>query len=239
MRTPNVRFALAALALFALALPALAGSITGTVNYEGPVPKLRPQKMEADPGCAKKHSGPVPSEALVLGDGNTLGNVFVQITSGVPSKSYSAPGEPVVLDQQGCRYEPHVAGIMVGQELKVLNSDGLLHNVHALPEINKGFNRAMPGTVTEAVYSFDKAEPLFKIKCDVHPWMGAYMAVMAHPFFDVTGKDGKFEIKGLPAGSYEVEVWHEKLKTKTASVTISGDEAQSANFTFSPPPRKK
>lgn len=216
---------------------AFAGSVTGTIKYDGQVPNLRPLKMDADPGCAKKHSGPVAPEVLVLGSGNTMANIFVWAKSGVPAKSYPVPSEPVVLDQHGCQYVPHVAGIMVGQTLKIMNSDGLLHNIHALPEVNKGFNQAMPAAVTEAEHVFDKQEVMFKVKCDVHPWMGAYIGVVSHPFFAVTGKDGKFTISGLPAGTYEIEAWHEKLGTKTASVTISGDEAKTADFSFSPPQR--
>ena len=126
---------------------------------------------------------------------------------------------------------------MAGQPLKILNSDGLLHNIHALPKVNRSFNQAMPASVTEIEKSFSKPEAMFKIKCDVHPWMGAWVAVMTHPFFDVTAADGKFDIGNLPPGTYEIEAWHEKLKTRTASVTISGDESQTVDFSFSPPAR--
>jgi len=214
---------------------ALAGGVAGTVKYDGAVPKLRPIKMDADPGCAKKHSGPVTPEVLVLGEGNTMANIFVHVTGGLPSKQHSTPSEAVTIDQNGCTYVPHVLGIMVGQKLEILNSDGLLHNVHALPKVNKGFNRAMPGSVGSAEYSFDKPESMFKIKCDVHPWMGAYVAVMEHPYFSVTGTDGKFGIDGLPAGTYEVEAWHERLGTQTFKVTIAGDETQTQDVVFSKP----
>ena len=236
----SIKFASVALAgLLLISLSASAATITGTIKYEGDVPKLRPLKMDADPGCAKKHSGPVQPEFLVLGDDNALGNIFVSVKSGLPDKTYPMPSKPVTLDQKGCRYEPHVLGIMVDQPLKILNSDGLLHNVHALPKINASFNRAMPGAVKEAEFSFSKPEPIFKIKCDVHPWMGAWAAVMEHPFFAVTGKDGKFSIDGLPAGTYEIEAWHEKMKTKTMTVTVGDGDTKIADFSFSPPPRKK
>ena len=234
------RFVSAAVAgLLLCCLPASAAEITGTVKYDGAVPKLRPLKMDADPGCLKKHSGPVQPEFLVLGEGNTLANIFVKVKSGLANKQHPTPTEPVVMDQNGCRYEPHVMGVMVDQTFKILNSDGLLHNVHSLPKVNTSFNRAMPGAVKEAEFTFSKVEPIFKVKCDVHPWMGAYVAVMDHPYFSVTGKDGKFSISGLPAGTYEIEAWHEKMKTKTMTVTVADGETKTADFSFSPPERKK
>jgi plastocyanin len=228
-------FVLALIVVF-VAGPALAGSVNGVVKYEGQVPTMKQIKMDADPGCAKKHSEAPRSEMLVLGDGNTMANILVRVRSGV-SGAQKAPSTPVTLDQEGCQYVPHVLGVMVGQELKILNSDGLLHNVHALPKVNQGFNQAMPGSVKEATKVFSKTEPPFKIKCDVHPWMGAWIAVLDNPYFDVTGQDGKFSLDNLPAGSYEIEAWHEKLGTKSAEVTISGDGAETVDFTFSPPQR--
>src|SRR5918993_5872948 len=119
-----------------------ASSVTGTVTFDGKVPTLRPLAMDADPACAKKHTKPVPSEALVLGSGNTMGNILVWVSKGLPAgKTWPAPKAPAVLDQKGCQYVPHVQGIMVGQAYRILNSDGILHNVHALPKVNRGFNR--------------------------------------------------------------------------------------------------
>ncbi len=215
----------------------LAATITGTVTYEGDVPKLKPLAMDADPACAKKHPTPPPSEALVLGEGNTMGNIFVRVVKGLPAgKTYPPPKDPAVMDQDGCRYKPHVFGIMIGQSFKILNSDGILHNVHALPKINKPFNMAMPANRTEASATFDKEEGFFQIKCDVHPWMNAWAAVTTHPFFSVTGKDGKYTISGLDPGTYEIEAWHEKLKTQKATVTVAGSETKTQSFTFKAPP---
>ena len=168
----------------------------------------------------------------MLGDGNTLGNVFVRPKSGLPQRTWPTPSEPVVMDQNGCRYSPRVMGIMVGQPFKILNSDGLLHNVHALPKVNREFNMAMPANRTEAVETFGKTEEIFKIKCDVHPWMNAYIAVLDHPYFAVTGTDGTFALEGLPAGTYEIEAWHERLGAQTASVTVADGETATANFEF-------
>jgi len=209
-------------------------SVSGSVRFEGAAPNLRPIRMDADPGCAKKHTEDVMPEVLVLGDGDTLGNVIVRVSAGAPVGGYPAPEEAVTLDQHGCQYLPHVTALMTGQPFKILNSDGLLHNVHGLPEKNSSFNRAMPAAVKEADYTFDREE-IFKIKCDVHPWMGAWVGVFANPFFDVTAPDGGFEIAGLPAGTYTIEAWHERLGTQTTEVTVGDGESASADFVFTTP----
>jgi plastocyanin len=222
-------------ALFLLATAAGAGTITGNAVYEGKVPNLRPLSVAAEPMCAKKHET-VPNEALVLGSGNTMANVLVRVVGGLPAgKAWPAPKEPVTMDQVGCQYVPHVMGIMVGQPFKVLNSDGILHNVHALPKVNRPFNMAMPPSRKEAQETFAKEEGMFVVKCDVHPWMQAYIGVFAHPFFAVTGKDGKYTIANLPAGTYEVEAWHEKLGTQKTTVTVGTSDTKPASFKFSPP----
>jgi plastocyanin len=220
------------------AAPTVASTVTGTITFAGTPPNLKPLAMAADPACAKKHSGPVPAEMLVLGSGQTMGNVIVYVSKGIPAgKTYPAPSTPVVLDQKGCVYVPHAMGIMVGQSYRILNSDGVLHNVHTLPKINPSFNRAMPATVKEATTTFAKPEPIFQIKCDVHPWMSAYIGVFTHPFFSVTRADGKFSIAGLDAGTYEITAWHERLGTQTATVTVSGSDSKTQNFKFSVPAR--
>ena len=224
--------------LFFTVTGSFAATLTGKATYQGEVPKFKAIKMEADPVCLAKHSGEVLPETLVLGDetSKTLGNVLVRITSGLPNKNYSAPSEPLVLTQQGCRYSPHVVAVMVGQPVKFLNPDGTLHNLHALPKINTEFNMAMPGFRKEATKTFDKMEVApFPIKCDVHPWMGAWVSVMNHPFFNVTQPNGLYKIDNLPAGTYEVEAWHEKLPAQRATVTLAEGETKEIDFTFSKP----
>jgi plastocyanin len=213
-----------------------AGTITGTITFEGKPPALKPLSMDADPVCAKKHSAPVPNEMLALGSGNTMGNILVFVSKGVPAgKSWPVPKTPVVLDQNGCLYKPHVMGIMVGQTYRILNSDGVLHNIHTLPKINAAFNKGMPPTLKEATTVFSKPEEVFHIKCDVHPWMSAYMAVFTHPFFSATATDGKFTISGLDPGTYEITAWHERLGTQTASVTVGASDTKTQNFKFALP----
>ena len=213
-----------------------ASTVNGTVTFAGKAPNLKPLAMDADPACAKKHQKPVLAEMLVLGSGNTMGNIIVWVSKGLPSgKTYPAPKTPVTLDQRGCIYVPHAMGIMVGQPYRILNSDGILHNIHTLPKINPSFNRAMPATLKETSTSFAKPEPIFQIKCDVHPWMSAYIGVFTHPFFAVTNTDGKFSIAGLDKGTYEITAWHERLGTQTATVTVTGADTKTQDFKFSTP----
>jgi plastocyanin len=213
-----------------------ASSVSGTVTFAGKTPTLKPLSMDADPACAKKHSAPVPNEMLALGSGNTMGNIMVWVSKGLPAaKAWPAPKTPVVLDQKGCTYVPHVMGIMVGQPYRILNSDGVLHNIHTLPKVNKSFNRGMPATLKEATTVFEKPEAVFHIKCDVHPWMSAYISVFTHPFYSVTSTDGKFTISGLDPGTYEITAWHEKLGTQTASVTVGASDKKTQDFKFAVP----
>jgi len=165
-----------------------------------------------------------------------MGNVLVRVVKGLAAgKTWPAPKEPVVMDQVGCQYVPHVMGIMVGQPFKVLNSDGILHNVHALPKVNRQFNMAMPPARKEATETFGKEEGMFTVKCDVHPWMQSYMGVFSHPFFAVTKPDGKFSLANLDAGTYEIEAWHERLGIQKATVTLGASDTKPVSFKFSPP----
>ncbi len=212
-----------------------AGSITGTVKFDGKAPNFKAINMDADPICSAAYKDAVYPQTLVLGDDNTMGNVFVYVKSGLTKNDYPAPAETVVIDQKGCNYDPHVVGVMVGQKVKFLNPDGTLHNVHIMSKVNDEMNLAMPKFRTELEKTFEKAEFMFPVKCDVHPWMTSWMAVMSNPFFTVTKADGKFEIKNLPAGTYEIEAWHEKLGTKTATVTVTEGGTATTDFSFSAP----
>lgn len=216
-----------------------ASTITGIVTFDGKAPTLRPLAMDADPDCAKKHSAPVANEMLTLGSGNTMASVMVFVSKGLPAgKTYPAPATPVVIDQKGCQYLPHVMGIMVGQPYKILNSDGILHNIHTLPKINASFNKGMTATVKEVTTAFPKSETMFNIKCDVHPWMSAYLGVFTNPFFSVSGTDGKFTISGLDAGTYEITAWHERLGMQTASITVGASDTKTQGFKFAMPAAK-
>lgn len=217
------------------------GAITGSARYDGPVPRMRPIRMGSDPICEMKHETPVTTEWLLAGEKGELKNVFVYVKSGLGDQTFPIPDTPVTIDQKGCVYHPHVLGVQAGQPIEILNSDGTLHNVHALPKEpgNDKFNEAMPAARKKITKVFEVPEVMIRIKCDVHPWMGAYVGVVNHPFYDVTSQDGTFEISNLPPGTYTVEAWHEKLPPQTATVTIKGDETVSVDFTLKRPERPK
>ena len=213
------------------------GSITGTITFEGKAPKMRPLKLDADPICVVNNEIAPKKEWLILDENKGVKNALVFITEGL-NIDYSPPEEPVVIDQKGCIYSPHVLGIMAGQQLDILNNDGTLHNIHALPKVNKEFNKAQPRSKKKLSVKFEKPEAPFKVKCDVHPWMGAYIGVFDHPCFAVSGDDGTYIISDLKPGEYVIEAWHEKLGSQTTNVTV-GDSATHQDFTFKKPSKKK
>ena len=198
-----------------------AGTVTGTIKYEGAVPNMRTINMAADPTCVKNNAGKeVKAETLVLGANKELANVYVKISSGLEGKDFEAPTTPKTLDQKGCMYAPHIVGVMAGQPLKILNSDGTMHNVHGMSQANGEFNEAMPKFRKEMSKTFDEVEEPFVVKCDVHPWMKGYIVVEEHPHFSTSGLNGQYKIEGLDAGDYEVEFWHAKLGKQTVKVTV-------------------
>lgn len=215
-----------------------AAAIKGKVVYNGKRPKLREIKMGADPVCLTKHNDKVYPQTITLGPNSEMKNVFLHIVEGLPKKAYPAPTEPVVLTQAGCMYTPPIVGVMVGQPLKILNPDGTLHNVHALSKVNQEFNLAMPKFRTETVKIFDKKEFMFEMKCDVHPWMSAYVTVTDNPFYTTSNDAGEFVIDNLPAGTYVLEAWHQRLAPQRVNVTLADGETKEINFTFQRPDGK-
>jgi plastocyanin len=209
------------------------GTITGIVTFAGTPPKPRPLPMDSDPLCAKAEPG-TTSEVLLVGPGNGIENVFVYVKDGLGSRRYAVPDGPVRLDQKGCRYVPHVFGVQVGQTVLVSNSDPLIHNVHALPKNNREFNFGQPAKTPPVPRVFEQAEIGLPFKCDVHSWMNSYVNVVPHPFFAVTKDDGSFEIKGLPAGSYTLELWHERLGTQALPVTVEAAAPAKVTASFKP-----
>jgi len=208
--------------------PATAGGVTGHVTLTGTPPANLPIKTKSDPNCRV----PLTTQSFVVGTGGSLANVFVYVKDGLGNRVFPVPATAVVLAQQDCTYQPHVFGIQVGQTLDIVSNDPTLHNVHAIPMANQEFNfgQATPGVKNQHVFS--TMEVMVPFKCDVHNWMNAYVGVLDHPFFAVSGTDGAFSLNGLPPGTYTIEAVHEKLGRQVQSVTIGEKETKDVAFTF-------
>jgi plastocyanin len=215
------------------------GSIAGTITFTGAAPAPRSISMDQDPVCASSNPNAAAEDIVVNGD--KLQNVFVYVKEGkigdksVGGFSFPAPAQAAVLDQHGCHYSPHVLGVQTGQRLSITNSDATSHNVNVQADKNQKFNQGQGPGAAPLEKSFARAETLIPVKCNQHPWMKAYIGVLSHPFFAVTDKDGHFEIKGVPAGTYTVVAWHEKYPAGiTQSVTVGPSENKQQNFSFTP-----
>ena len=212
---------------------ATAASIHGTIQLSGTPPAPVQIDMGMDPGCTISNSEPNFSQQFVANKGH-LENVYVYIKQGLEGKQFAVPSTPVVLDQKGCRYEPHVLALMAGQTLRVLNSDPTMHNVHAQPNAasNPQWNMSqMPkGEPIEKI--FHDPEVMMPLKCNQHPWMKAYVNVAANPFYAISDASGDFEIKGLPPGEYTIVAVHEALGEQTRTITVSAKESKAVEFSF-------
>lgn len=216
------------------------GTISGKVVFEGQAPQMRPLPVESDPHCVRLRDGkPLLTDSLILGEGQTMANVIISVVSNLPDIEHPVPVEPVTMSQQGCQYAPHVFAMRAGQKIQIVNPDGINHNVHLLPVLNKEMNRAMANADITFTYTAEKAEEPFIIKCDVHSWMKAYCAVFDHPYFAVTNEDGTFSIEGLPPGTYDLEAWHEipGLGKRMATVTLEAGKGAEVTLTYARPTR--
>jgi hypothetical protein len=235
--TPTAPAAPSAAAPAAPAAPAAAqgatgsGSIAGTVKLAGTPPEMAMTKRQADPYCAKT---PMKEEEVMVGAGGGLKNVIVRV-KGVPGH-FDPPATPATVDQQQCMYRPRVQGIVLGQPLKIVNSDQTLHNIHGYKGASTLFNQAEVPGLPPMTKQLNNPDEIVKLKCDVHPWMTAYVLVSSNPFFAVTGDDGAFKITGLPPGSYTIEAWHERFGAKTAQITVAADKPAEAAFQFTAAP---
>jgi len=211
---------------------ATAANITGTVKFSGTAPKAQKIAMDADAYCKTQHTTPVMTEDVVVNPNGTLKFVYVYVKSGLGDKKFPAPTDPVVFDQKGCMYSPHVVAVQVGQPLMIRNSDGVLHNIDVRPASNQPFNIGQPVQGMETKKSFATPEVMIPVKCDVHPWMHGWIGVQDHPFASVTDETGAFSLKNLPPGTYVIEAWHEKYGTSTQTVTVGAKESKAIEFTF-------
>ena len=206
--------------------------IAGRVIYMGPPAKPDTIDMDSVPACARQHPKPALTDAMVVSGDGALANVYVWVKSGLPDADWPVPGGNAHIDQAGCIYTPHVVAIQAGQGVEFTNHDPTNHNIHPVPQLNAEVNRIQAPQGEPLVERFPQAEVGILIKCNVHPWMRAWVHAAPHPFFALTGKDGFFKISNLPAGEYVLEAWHEKLGRMEAKVLLAEGETKAANFTF-------
>jgi plastocyanin len=212
--------------------PDATGAIRGVVSFAGTPPADRELPI-SEVACRKIHGGPVMARKVVVTDGK-LQNAFVYVSSSLAGYAFEAPAGEVEIRQRGCVYEPLVAGVRVGQKLTFVNGDTVTHNVHAFPEENSGFNFGQPVEGMRTTRTFDAQEVMVPVKCDIHPWMRAYVGVVDHPFFAVTGPDGAFAFASVPAGEHTLTLWHEEYGTRTATVTVAAGQTAHMDLTVTP-----
>jgi len=212
--------------------PATAGTITGRVVFTGAKPAMPAIDMSSNPQCERQHPAPQRAETVIVNANGTLRNVYVWIKDGLAPAHWTPPATPATLDQKGCVYSPHVLGIMEGQQLEILNSDPVNHNVHAESQTNAPWNESQPPRAEHKFRSFASEEVLFPMTCSVHPWMRSYIGVSPHPFFAVTGEDGAFDLKGVPPGTYTVEAVHEKFGRKEGKLTVAPSAVATIEFSY-------
>jgi len=207
------------------------GTITGKILFTGAAPAPKTIDMGQDPVCVSSATEKT-TEDVVVKDGKLL-NVFVYVKSGGAVDKFSfSPGGGVTLDQKGCRYHPHVLGVMTKENIKITNSDNTTHNIHPSPAKNQEWNQSQTAGAAPLEKSFARQEVLIPVKCNQHPWMKAYIGVLPHPFFAVSKDDGSYTISGLPPGEYTIVAWHEKYGEQTQKVTVGAKESKTQDFTF-------
>jgi len=188
--------------------------------------------MNSDPACIEAHKGRAVDESVVVNSNGTISNVFIYIKTGLEGKQFEIPGSPVTIDQRGCWFHPRVMGMQTGQKLQVVNSDPVTHNIHPLAHINREWNHSQGPGDEPIGRKFAKGEVMIPIKCNIHSWMHAFVGVVDHPYFAVTGSDGRFVIRNVPPGDYVVEAWHEALGLQEQKITIAPSGKIEANFGF-------
>ena len=210
-------------------------TVTGKVIFDGTAPVMKVLDMSAVPACTAAHKTPARSEELIVGKDKGIKDAFVWIKSGLPAdKTWAVPTTAVTITQEGCMYSPHVLGIMAGQNLDIKNSDPTNHNIHPMPAVNADFNQSQPPGAADITHVFPREEVLVPVKCNIHPWMKAYIGVVNSPFYAVTGDDGSYTIKGLPPGTYTIEVVHEHWKDQPQdqTITVGAKDSKTQDFTL-------
>lgn len=207
------------------------GTIAGVVNWDGPAPQPVRIHRGADTNCRSREM--IDPTILLGAGGKAVQNVYVRVSKNAPAREADLATFRVI-DQVDCMYTPRVVGAIEGQKILIKNADGIVHNVHAYDGPKTWFNQAQTPGAPPIMKAAPAGISVVKLGCDLHPWMAGYVLISKHPFFAVTGKDGRFVIEGLPPGTYEIEAWHESLGTRTAAVTLESGKAATVSFSFKP-----
>jgi plastocyanin len=212
--------------------PAPAVVVSGNILFTGKAVPSKEIDMDEDPQCNKLHSSAVLDQPVAVNKNGTLANVFVYINGGLDGKKFVPPAAPAVMDQKGCWFEPRVLGIQTGQQFEVMNSDPVTHNIHPRAQVNREWNQSQAEGTPPLERKFSRQEIMIRVKCNIHPWMHAWIGVVDHPYFAVTGADGTFELKNVPPGEYTIEAWQEELGVQEQHVTVAPGSKTQIAFTF-------
>ena len=212
--------------------PSRAGVVTGKVVFTGKGPVRQKVDFAEDPNCAKLHKGEFFTDAIALNNNGTLANVFIYVKAGLEGKKFRPPTTPATITQKGCWFEPRMLGIEAGQPFHAINADPLTHNIHPRTANSREWNQSQDAGADPLIRKFARAEIMVRIKCNIHPWMKAWVGVTEHPFYAISGNDGTFTIKNLPAGKYTIEAWQEELGTQRQEVTVTAQGTETLSFTY-------
>jgi hypothetical protein len=208
------------------------GTVSGVVRFEGGAPEQSVMQLSGWSECAAQHPEGNPRAGDILVNDGKLQNAMVYVKDGLGERVFAVPTAPVVLDQKGCVFTPRILGAQTDQPLQMLNSDPFAHNVHGFPKNSSAWNFSLGVKGASRTTSVDKPEAMIEIKCDIHPWMRAYLGVFDHPYFSLSAPDGRFTLKDLPPGDYTIEAWHERFGVQSQKITLDAKETKEVEFTF-------
>jgi hypothetical protein len=202
------------------------------VRFAGTPPEQSIAQLSGWSECAAQHPEGNPKAGDILVTDGKLQNALVYVKDGLGERVFAVPTTSVVLDQKGCMFTPRILGAQTDQPLQMLNGDPMAHNVHGTPKNSSAWNFSLGVKGASRNMIVTKPEAMIEMKCDIHPWMRAYLGVFDHPYFAVSGADGGFALQNLPPGEYTIEAWHERFGLQSQKITLGAKETKEIEFTF-------